>query len=125
MAQVFGPVWIHVLPGLKRFLSNHGASMTRSRKKRFRFRPGRLLPPPARSARIYVRIDRAMVHMFRFLLEAQDNLGFMTVADRWGAVLQVRFSPHQEAEMRDFLQDMRQTLDFSIVEGVPQAPRPL
>ena len=64
--------------------------------------------------------------MFRFLLEAQDNLGLMTVVDRWGAVLQVRFSPHQERDMREFLEGMQETIPFTIlpileVEGVPPA----
>ncbi len=59
-----------------------------------------------------MRINPSKVHMFRFLLEAQDNLGIMSVVDRWGAILQVRFSPHQEKEVREFLDGMRQTVYF-------------
>ncbi len=52
--------------------------------------------------------------MFRYLLEAEDNLGIMTVIDRWGAVLLVRYSPHQEKELREYLQLMQKTVDFEI-----------
>ncbi len=67
------------------------------------------------SARLYVKIDNSKVHLFRYLLEAQDNLGIMTVADRWGAVLLVRYSPHQEKEMLEFLQGMQDTVQFTII----------
>lgn len=73
------------------------------------------LPPPEWSGRLYVRIDPGKVHMFRYLLEAEDNLGLMTVVDRWGAVLMVRFSPHQEGEMRAHLASMQASLDFTVV----------
>ncbi len=90
--------------------------------KKRRPRKGRGFPAPERSGRIYVRIDPSRVHMFRFLLEAEDNLGLMTVVDRWGAVLLVRFSPHQEREMRAFLRDMQQSLPFTIVPFPPFSP---
>jgi hypothetical protein len=53
--------------------------------------------------------------MFRFLLEAEDNLGIMTVVDRWGAVLMLRFSPQQERELREFLAGMQERVDFTIL----------
>lgn len=79
-------------------------------------RRGRALPAPRRSARLYVEIAPSLVHLFRFLLEAEDNLGIMTVADRWRAVLMVRFSPHQEGDMRLFLADMCRSIPFSVIE---------
>ena len=85
-------------------------------KKSKRRRPGKVFPAPERSARLYCEIDSSMVHMFRFLLEAEDNLGLMTVVDRWRAVLQVRFSPHQEKEMREFLLGMQRTVPFTILD---------
>lgn len=81
------------------------------RKKR-RQRRRRCYAPPARSARLYVTLDPSTVHMFRFLLEAQDHLGIMTVVDRRRAALMVRFSPLQERELRDFLEGMRETVPF-------------
>ncbi len=87
------------------------------KKRRDRKRKGRVFPPPAESSRLYVRIAPGLVHMFRFLLEAQDNLGIMTVVDRWGAVLLVRFSPHQERELRAFLDGMRGSVPFTVLSG--------
>ena len=80
--------------------------------ERKRPRRGKVLPVPTRSARLYLSIAPSKVGMFRFLLEAADNLALMTVVDRFGAVLQIRFSPHQEREVRRFLEGMRERLSF-------------
>lgn len=90
-----------------------------SRKKRL---PPLLLAPKW-SAQLYVRIAERDIALFRFLLEAQDHLGYMSVIDFNAAVLKVVFSPHQEKEMRDYLESMRQTVTFSVVErpkGMPE-----
>lgn len=79
---------------------------------RKRPRRGKILPTPRRSARLYVSIEPSRVGMFRFLLEAADNLALMSVVDRFGSVLQIRFSPHQEREVREFLTGMRERLPF-------------
>jgi hypothetical protein len=47
------------------------------------------------------------VHLFRYLLEARDNLGLMTVVDRYRAALLIRFSPQQERDMLEFLEEAR------------------
>ena len=91
------------------------AASQQAKQKARKPRKGRVYPAPSRSGRLYCRIDPSMVHMFRFLLEAEDNLGLMTVVDRWGAVLMLRFSPHQERELREFLSGMRETVDFSLL----------
>jgi hypothetical protein len=71
-----------------------------------------------RSARLYVLIDPAKVYMLRFLLEGEDNLGLMTVVDRWRAALLLRFSPQQEARMRGFLESVRELLGLTILEPI-------
>jgi len=80
--------------------------------KQRRFRFGRILPPPVSSTCMYVQIAPRDVAMFKFLLEAEDNLGYMSVVDRWSAALKVVFSPHQEREMRGWLKDAATKLDF-------------
>lgn len=130
-------------------------------------KPSPPLPPPRASARLYARIAPRHIAMFRFLLEAQDNLGYMTVLDRGvgggtdgapscpngpngpvaapsdgatervdavtettvaatarktsgtgaDAVLKIVFSPHQEREMRAFLDGMRATIPFTVFES--------
>lgn len=137
-------------------------------------KPSPPLPPPRASSRLYARIAPRHIAMFRFLLEAQDNLGYMTVLDRGvggiggavsadgnsaasngpdasnteghgrsaegalpgasasassvngakgsaapgaDAVLKIVFSPHQEREMRAFLDGMRATIPFTVFES--------
>lgn len=48
--------------------------------------------------------------MFRFLLEAWDNLALFTVVDRAGVVLLLRFSEHQRREVREFLDAAREVI---------------
>jgi len=86
------PNWPHVFP------------------KQKKPRKGRCLPPPQRSARLYFYIAPDKVHMFRYMLEAEDNLGLMTVVDRWRAALMLRYSPHQEKEIRLFIERVRPLL---------------
>ncbi|MFV0423060.1 DUF4911 domain-containing protein [Oleidesulfovibrio sp.] len=84
--------------------------------KKRRRKPSRPLPPPRFSQRLYVQVAPSDIGMFRFLMEAQDNLGYMSVINKFDGILQVVFSPHQEREMRDFLRGMQQTISFSISE---------
>lgn len=91
------------------------AALKQAGQKTRKRRKGRVYPAPRYSGRLYCRIDPSRVHMFRFLLEAEDNLGIMTVVDRWGAVLMLRFSPQQERELREFLAGMQERVDFTIL----------
>lgn len=54
--------------------------------------------PPEWSDCLYLRLPREQVGLFRFLLEAEDNLAYMSVVDRYAAAVQVVFSPHQKKE---------------------------
>ena len=82
-------------------------------KSKRRFRQGRVLPPAHWSARCYVYIAPSQVHLFRYFLEAEDNLGIMTVVDRWRAALLIRFSPDQEGRLLEHLEEMRTAIPFT------------
>lgn len=84
-------------------------------KKRHKPRKHRCPAPPERSARIYVRIDPSQIGRFRFLLEACDNLGIFTVADKYKGVLQLRYSPQQEREFREFLDSLHESIPHEIL----------
>ena len=75
----------------------------------------RVYPPPSWSERVFLEINPHDVHMFRYLLEAYDNLGYMSVVDRWRAVLRVSYSPHQRREFLEILDDIRETVNFSML----------
>ena len=82
----------------------------RSRRSR---QVARVLPPAARSARCYVYVNPSQVRIFRYFLEAEDNLGIMTVVDRWRAALLIRFSPDQESRLLERLEEMRTAVPFT------------
>lgn len=56
--------------------------------------------PPRQSGRLLVHLSPADVALFRFLLEACENLAFFTVLERKTALLKVVFSPQQEDAVR-------------------------
>jgi hypothetical protein len=72
-------------------------------------------PLPTRSARIYLRLAPKDIALCRFLLEARDNLGYLTVLDRSAAVLELVHSPGQEREVREALEDMGQEFAFTVL----------
>lgn len=74
------------------------------------------LPAPQHSSWLYVRVAPAHVGMFRFLLEAHDNIALFTVLDRHEALLRVMFSPHQEAEARTILEGMNDVICVTICD---------
>lgn len=80
--------------------------------KRKRQRMGRVFSPPVHSECLYVQLAPKDVAMFKFLLEAEDNLGYISVVDRWSAALKLVFSPHQKLAVRKWLDGAAQTLKF-------------
>jgi hypothetical protein len=66
--------------------------------------------PPAWSHRLYLRLDPYDVAMLRFLIEAYDNLGYVTVVDRFAAIAKITYAPGNEKAVRRFLADARATL---------------
>ena len=73
----------------------YGSGMESKRKRKPR-KPKPALPPPGASLRFLLRLAPKDVGMFRFLLEAHDNLAYFTVLDPKEALLTLVCSPHQE-----------------------------
>jgi hypothetical protein len=101
------------LPGKKMAYTEKFNARQSMRKRKIKFPPP--LPQPVESGRIYLHIAPRDVAVFRFLLEAEDNLGYMSVLDRWRALLKVTYSPHQARQMRACLHAMREMLSFEII----------
>jgi len=87
----------------------HMAHTPHPRKKKAR-KPGPALPPPKASLRFLMRLAPQDVAMFRFLLEAYDNLAYFTVLDAKEALLSVVCSPHQEDAARRALEGIGEEL---------------
>mgnify|MGYP003623492463 CR=1 FL=1 len=72
--------------------------------------------PPIWSERLYVRLAPVDTRLFRYLLDAYDNLAFTSVVARKDCILKVGFSPDQRKELLQALDEMRQSLEFEILE---------
>lgn len=68
---------------------------------------------PHRSKRIYLRMAAEDIAFFKFILESHDNLAYLSVVDKYSAVLELVHTPGTERETRDFLKTMRGTVDFT------------
>lgn len=83
---------------------------------RSRRKPGPALLPPACSGRLLVRLAPERIALFRFLLEAYDNLAYFTVLESKTALVKLIFSPHRERAARRALDEMAQSLPFLVEE---------
>lgn len=68
-----------------------------------RFKDMGLGRPELSSGVLYAEIPRQRIAVFRFLIEAYDNLAVMSVVDRYRAVIKLRFLPDAEATLRGLL----------------------
>ena len=100
----------------------HKGSVPRKRTHRPRPRP--CPAPPLWSERLYVRIAPSDIGLFRFLLEAVDNLALFSVVDRFKGVLLLRFSPHQRRETEEFLAGAATRMTVERMERPVPAPLP-
>lgn len=71
------------------------------------------VPPVRESGRLLVRIAPSDVGMFRFLLEAHDNLAYFTVLERHGALLAFFFAPDSLPRAIDALEEIAQSLPLT------------
>lgn len=76
----------------------------------------RCAPPPRRSRRLLVRLAPRDVALFRFHLEAHDNLAFFTTLERKTALLKVVFSPEQEDAVRAALAEIKASVPLNLEE---------
>lgn len=68
--------------------------------------------PPQWSERLYLRLPRPEIAYVKFVLESYDNLAYMSVLDRFEALLCLTFSPDQEAEVRDLIRGLAHEVDI-------------
>ncbi len=72
--------------------------------------------PPLWSHRLYLKLDKKDIAYLRFLLESEDNLAFMSVMDKYSSVLKLTYSPGQQQEIQEFIQDLAQELQFRLLD---------
>lgn len=72
------------------------------------------LPAPEQSDKMLVELLPRSVGMFRFLLEAHDNLAGFTVLNRHTALIKVFFSPHQRGAVLEALRAMQEVIALRV-----------
>lgn len=85
-----------------------------SPKQARNFVSDRASPGASFSASRLIRLVPASMGLFRFLLEAYDNLALFTVLDPKEASLRLRFSPDQSEEVQRALQGISTLVDLEI-----------
>jgi hypothetical protein len=68
--------------------------------------------PAVFSSRLYIRLARRDIAVFKFLLESWDNLAYLSIIDKHAAVLQIRFAQDSRAELADFLRQAAGEVEF-------------
>ena len=79
--------------------------------------------PPRHSGRLLVRLAPGDVALFRFLLEAYDNLALFTVLERRTALLKVVFSPHAEDAVRAALAEIGENIRLTVEDWPFEHPK--
>lgn len=87
------------------------------RRRRDRSHP---LPPATRSASLFLRLPARHIALFRFLLEAWENVAYFTVLDRREALIKVIFSPHMREEVERALTHIARAVPFRRLPNLPE-----
>ncbi|WP_291320175.1 DUF4911 domain-containing protein [Desulfonatronospira sp.] len=70
---------------------------------------------PLFSRRVYVELERRDIALFKFLLESMDNLAYMSVVDKYRAVVQLVYAPGSEGDLDNFLAAAGRELNLKVV----------
>jgi hypothetical protein len=79
-------------------------------------------PPPQQSGALYVRLARADVALFRFLLEAWEGVALFTSLGTDGSnreTLLLRFAPGMRPEVLRFLDAARTEFPLDLLPAAP------
>lgn len=68
---------------------------------------------PGCSSRIYLRLAPGNIALLKFLLEANDNLAYLSTVSSLAAVARLVFAPEQETEVRHFLESVCQEVPWT------------
>ena len=77
------------------------------------------LPDPPVCGRLLVRLEARHTALFRFLLEAYENVAYFTVLDRKEALIKYIFSPHMRVQAEAVLADIARSVPL---ERLPYQP---
>ncbi len=67
---------------------------------------------PRYSSRMYLQLASDGISLLKFLLEAEDNLAYLSTVSPHTAVVKMVFAPGRERDVREFLETARHQLAF-------------
>jgi hypothetical protein len=70
---------------------------------------------PGYSSRMYLQLAPDGISLLKFLLEAEDNLAYLSTVSPHRAVVKLVFAPGREREVREFLETVRLQVAFQEV----------
>ena len=62
--------------------------------------------------RLRIRIDPEQIYFLKFILEAYDNLAIISTVDRHEGIMELKYPPELEEDVKGVLQSMTQRLKF-------------
>jgi hypothetical protein len=71
--------------------------------------------PPSLSARLYLRLAPEQSRLFRYLLEARDNLAYSSVTNRKACILKVVCSLQQRGALLQALAEIHAVIPFEFI----------
>jgi len=64
---------------------------------------------------IYVRLPRSEIGYFKFILESYENLCYMTVIDRFEAIVKIAFVEEAREEVNSFLKGLGEEIGLRVI----------
>jgi hypothetical protein len=68
-------------------------------------------------ATLRIRIDPEQIYFLKFILEAYDNLTIMSTVDRIEGVMELKYPPELEQDVKGVLQSMAQRLRLEYLDS--------
>jgi len=68
-------------------------------------------------ASLRIRIDPEQIYFLKFILEGYDNLTIMSTVDRIDGVMELKYPPELEEDVKGVLQSMAQRLKLEYLDN--------
>ena len=67
-------------------------------------------------ASLRIRVDQKQIYFLKFILEGYDNLTIMSTVDRIDGVMELKYPPELEMDVKGVLQSMAQRLKLEYLD---------
>ncbi len=80
--------------------------------------------PAIWSDHLYVEVARADIALFKFILESCDNLAYLSVLDKYRALVRLTFAPETRETVEKLLASLQNTVEIRAWFRIPSGDRP-